>query len=766
MTLNWFGATAAAALMVSFAPFTAAPAQAADADTATLPEIIVQARRVDENQQKVPVAVTTLGAKTLTQDTVTQVSDIQDLAPSLTVDPGSLGGSADPTFSLRGLSGTLVSDPSVVTYFDEVPSDPRNFAYTLYDLSSVQVLKGPQGTLFGKNSTGGAVLFAPVRPGREFGGYIDARYGSYSDREVNGAVNLPITTGLYARIAADGEWRDGTVTSVTGGFKYNTRDHQSVRGELLFQPNDQYENYLTGTLYRVREIGNQPILTAVAPGMGLDALLAFQQSLGTDQTVNSFHAPFDVDYAGLTDIATAHFGAVTLKNIAHMDSANYHVAFDLTGTGAQLLDQDDHQANHNYSDELQLLGKSFDDKLSWLVGGYYSDFIQHENELFDFGTQPGNPFSPQVVALSQPQTSTAVFAQGTYDFSKWIDGLSFTAGYRYTWDDKTFTQQRTQPGGFIPTGLAPPAPPFISIPSCAILAFPGTDPATCTEHLTTRFSNSNYNFSLNWQANRHLLLYVAARKGYKAGGFNFASTEPTFIEYKPETLQDVEVGLKSDFHLGEMPVRANFAVYEGKYNNFQAQVVRSPSGPFGLPEAVIVNQDPTTGTPDKATLKGGEAEITIIPVRGLEASAFYGHAEGKYDQFLYYTGGPTINLAGQPIDGLAKDTYGLILNYAPDIGAALGHPDFTAVIYSRSKLSSNFLNPSNLPGYTTLDLRAQWSQVGGRPFDVSVYGKNVTDKRYPTVSNNLLNVAYVESTQYAEPSMYGVEVKYHFGAGR
>ena len=412
MTLNWFGATAAAALMVSFAPFTAAPAQAADADTATLPEIIVQARRVDENQQKVPVAVTTLGAKTLTQDTVTQVSDIQDLAPSLTVDPGSLGGSADPTFSLRGLSGTLVSDPSVVTYFDEVPSDPRNFAYTLYDLSSVQVLKGPQGTLFGKNSTGGAVLFAPVRPGREFGGYIDARYGSYSDREVNGAVNLPITTGLYARIAADGEWRDGTVTSVTGGFKYNTRDHQSVRGELLFQPNDQYENYLTGTLYRVREIGNQPILTAVAPGMGLDALLAFQQSLGTDQTVNSFHAPFDVDYAGLTDIATAHFGAVTLKNIAHMDSANYHVAFDLTGTGAQLLDQDDHQAKHNYSDELQLLGKSFDDKLSWLVGGYYSKFnaTSHVYSYYPVGGGFDQLFGTNNLADTHRQISVEQFA--------------------------------------------------------------------------------------------------------------------------------------------------------------------------------------------------------------------------------------------------------------------------------------------------------------------------------------------------------------------
>jgi iron complex outermembrane receptor protein len=119
MKLNGFGATAVAALMVAFVSAAPTLAQAApSADTAQLPEVIVQARRIDENQQRVPVAVTTLSAKTLEQATVTQVNDIQSLAPSLTVDPGSLGGSADPRFSLRGLSGTLVSDPAVVTYFD------------------------------------------------------------------------------------------------------------------------------------------------------------------------------------------------------------------------------------------------------------------------------------------------------------------------------------------------------------------------------------------------------------------------------------------------------------------------------------------------------------------------------------------------------------------------------------------------------------------------------------------------------------------------
>jgi iron complex outermembrane receptor protein len=758
MKANWFGATAVAALAVYFVPAASAVAQSTtSADQ--LPEVIVQARRVDESQQKVPIAVSTLSAKVLQQDTVTQVSDIQSLAPTLTIDPGSLGGSADPRFSLRGLSGTLVSDPSVVTYFDQVPTDPRNFAYTLYDLSSVQVLKGPEGTLFGKNSTGGAVLFEPTRPGPNFGGYIDGRYGNFNDREVTGVVNLPINGALSARIAANGEWRDGTVESVTGGFKYNTRDHDSIRGELLFKPNDQYENYLEGTLYQVREIGNQPILTATSlPALG--PLLAYQQSLGKDKSVNSFPAPFDVDYGSLTDIATAHFGAVTLKNIAHIDYAKYHVAYDLTGTGEEILDQDDFQNNHNYSDELQLLGKAFDNKLSWLLGAYYDKFVQEESETFDLGTQPGNPYSPQVVNLSQPQTSTAVFGQATYDFSQWIKGVSVTAGYRYTWDDKSFTQSRTQPGGFIPTGLAPPFPPFVMIGTCALAGFPGVNPATCTEQLSAKYSNSNYDVSLNWQATDQVLLYVAARKGYKAGGFNFGDTNsPAYIEYKPETVSDIELGLKSDFKLGEMPVRANASVYQGKYDDIQAQFI-DYSGT--LPEELVVNADPVTGEHNKATLTGGELELTVIPMHGLDATAFYGYAQGKYDQFIDESTGTPVSLAGQQIDGIARNTLGLTVNYSPTLPDNWGRPTASAVIYSRSALSENQLNPSNLPGFTTLDLRLDWRHFAGQPIDVALYGKNVTDKRYPVSNSNLGGIG-VTSTQYNEPAMYGIELRYWFG---
>ncbi len=758
-------------------------ADAAGSPSSGLPTVIVQARRVPERAQRVPVSDTALGAHELREDTVTQVSDLAKSAPSFEVDPGSLGGAGDPVFTIRGLSGALVADPAVVSYFDQVALDPRDFAYSTYDLAAVEVLKGPQGTLFGKNSTGGAVMFEPMRPGPNFGGFIDARYGNFNDREFTGAVNLPITDQVQARIAADDEQRDGIVKSVTGGPNYDDRNHYSVRGELLITPNSHYENYLQATAYSVREVGNEPILRAVAPcsvgpggpapqcffefpidlGLGtkdLNGLLAQQQTLGRDRTVNNFQSPFNVDFDAVTDIATIHWGPVTIRNIAHADDARYHIAFDLTGTGAGLLDENDFQSNRNYSDELQVLGQTFGNRLNWIVGGYYDNFTQNENTpRFDEASFPGNPLSPQHFTLNEPNTSKALFGQATLDLSDWLHGLSITGGYRYTWDDKGFTQSRFQPGGIV----ASPFPPgFMVVPSCALAGFPGLNPATCVERLSTQFSNYNYDVSVNWQATPNILLYLASRRGYKSGGFNFGSLDPAFVEYAPETVTDVEGGLKADWNLGGAPLRTNLAIYDGRYDDIQNQVVTI--GPTGQPEEIIINRDPVTGTQNRATLKGGEFEATILPFKELRVTGFYGYAAGAYDQFINSTTGVPISLAGQAIAGIAQTTGGVTIDYQPALGDRLGSPEFVANIYGRSALSANLLNPGLLPGFTNVDLRLDWRAVGGSPVDIAIYGNNVTDNRHVVINNELLQVVGVHSEQFAEPATFGVELRYRFGA--
>ena len=357
--------------------------------------------------------------------------------------------------------------------------------------------------------------------------------------------------------------------------------------------------------------------------------LTEQQKLGLNQTESNFDSPFNVDYDALTDIMTGRLGPFTFKNIAHIDYARYDIAFDLTGTGLGILNEDDHQSNHNYSDELHFIGKAFDGWLSWIVGAYYDQFQQAEHQDFHFVNFSLNPFSPQSITLSQPQESEAVFAQTDTDFSHIIPGLSLTTGYRYTWDSRSITQQRLQSGS---VGLG--------VPTCGLAGFPGLDVATCTEHLKTQFSNYNYDISLNYQVTPRTLVYLATRRGYKAGGFNFAATVPAYIEYAPETVTDWEAGLKTEWRVLGTPVRTNLAVYRGLYEDIQAQfILHAPPATPGIPAALIINQDPTTGAKNKAIVEGGEVEVTFAPLRDLTVNGYYGYASGYYTQFDYSTTG-------------------------------------------------------------------------------------------------------------------------------
>ncbi|HEY3814248.1 MAG TPA: TonB-dependent receptor [Caulobacteraceae bacterium] len=768
---------AAAAVTVWLAPVAAWAAADADQGATQLPEVLVQARRVTENQQKTPVAVTAIPKDVLRLDTTTEVTEVQKLVPNFQIQPNSFGGDAEPTFTIRGQTSSLLTDPAVVTYVDGVVQDPRNFAYMFYDLDSVQVLKGPQGTLFGKNSTGGALLLQPVHPGTEFGGWIDARFGNYNDREFTGAINLPVNDTLQFRISGEWEQRDGTLESVNSNIKYDNRDHDSIRLDLAWKPTDYFDNYLAATTYRVRQINNTPIVTGVAPctaappsftgqgqcffefpftlGLGtvdIGQEFAQQQTLGKDKTVNATPAPFDVDYDGVTDIAQFHLGdGITIRNIAHGDWAAYNIAVDFDGTNAPIVGQSDVENNHFYSDEFQVLGK--EGHLNWIGGLYYSDFRSNVSQSLQQLDFPGNPLGQVFVNDVEPATSSAIFGQATYDFSDWVKGLSFTAGYRYTWDKKSFTDQRLAPG------LAP-----VIGTDCALLLFGiPADPATCTRSQSAKWSDDNYDLSLNWQATDNLLFYIATRKGYKAGGFNFAASNPLFVSYSPEELKDWEIGMKADWRLGGMPVRTNLAVYRGDYDNIQAQF-EDFSGP--IPQLLILNKDPLTGQSNEATMEGVELEVTVVPVTGMTITGYYGYAQGKYKQFTDETAAfPDLN--GQQIAGLTPTTEGLTLTWSPDMSDRWGKPVFGAFLYHQSKQSSNIDSGAVLgeSAFTNLDLRLDWRNIAGSRIDLGVYGKNVTNDRHLTQGTDLTGLASVQSAEYAEPRMYGIELRYHFGAG-
>lgn len=259
-------------------PTSGAPAEAADAN-GDLAEIIVTARRVSENLQRVPVAVTVLSANALEQHNVKAVTDIQFSVPNLQIRPSSLY-PGQPEFIIRGQRQQLFTDENVVTYVNGVPQSTRGL--TLYDLDSVQALKGPQGTLFGKSSLGGAMVFSTARPTYDLGGSVELEYGNYDRKAATAVLNIPIVADMAAlRFAGNIERRDGVFKNQLAGQKDpGDRHNESLRGTLLLAPTDRFEAITTVDYLHRDEVPSPWVIEAAptaAPGFaGLVSLLTQQ----------------------------------------------------------------------------------------------------------------------------------------------------------------------------------------------------------------------------------------------------------------------------------------------------------------------------------------------------------------------------------------------------------------------------------------------------------------------------------------------------------
>ena len=239
----------------------AAPQEGATSD------IVVTARRTAENIQETPVSVVAFGADSLRQANIRDTQDLLVKTPGVFL-AGS-GGRENTNFSIRGQSKALAgnSAPGVISYFAEVPSPTVGSSIPTYDLSSVQVLKGPQGTLFGRNTTGGAILYYPAAPDYKLGGYAKASYGNYDARLLEAAVNIPLTSDTLAiRIAGQIQKRDGWTKNIGIGGDPDDLNSRAIRGSILFEPSAAFRNTLIVDYYHNDAVGGASVLTDVLPG--------------------------------------------------------------------------------------------------------------------------------------------------------------------------------------------------------------------------------------------------------------------------------------------------------------------------------------------------------------------------------------------------------------------------------------------------------------------------------------------------------------------
>src|SRR5258706_2050181 len=354
-----------------------------------LEEVVVTARRREEDLKKVQVAVTVVSQQLLKDNNVDTVSDLQFLVPSLTLNTNAPN---EVIINLRGqgVAGNA-GTPGVNIYLNEIPlaSDgdgtasggPGNF----FDLENVQVLKGPQGTLFGRNSAGGAILLQTARPTRDFGGRIEGTYGNYNDREVEGVLNLPmISDVLLTRFAFHTQQRDG-YTWIQGepaypnGIDGDNRDNWAIRGTVTFHPTDWLQNdtIVSDSQYKSRGVfGRLVFVDPVTGPAGFAAYLAQQDALGIRTVLplstNDVTNGKSLVINNITRIALGE--KVTLRNIFGYDDEDQILQADQDNTPVAFLDAPSNprdRRKHQTTEEVQLSGKEVGGRLDWLLGAFY-----------------------------------------------------------------------------------------------------------------------------------------------------------------------------------------------------------------------------------------------------------------------------------------------------------------------------------------------------------------------------------------------------------
>jgi iron complex outermembrane receptor protein len=773
---------------------------AADAETAapsessasSLEEITVTARRKEESLQSVPVSVTAFTAETLREKSVYTTQDLQMSTPGVYLS-GS-GGNENVVYQIRGQSKALSgpSSPAVVSYFAEVPDVTFGSSVPQYDISSLQVLKGPQGTLFGRNTTGGAVLYTPAAPTYDFGGEVSLIAGNFGDHETKAVLNLPLSDQTVAlRLAGDLHQRDGYTQNLGVGGALDNVDSKAMRVSLLLDPMAGLRNVTIFDYYQNDYNGDGVNLIAVAPGETLLAQLGIQKALEQQLALQQARGPFVVntnpaDFThnrreGITNRTDLDLGAVQLVNIFgyRLTHLSYFINVDgapavtTDGTGAYpagiplifirgSLDNNTKQI----SDEFQIKGKLFDNKLDWLAGLFYlhDDPTGAQGNFVGFAQIVGTPTAgPGYNFLTD--TSKAAFLHATYDLGDWVQGLAFEAGVRYTRDNISSCTG---------TGLTNTSSGAVQPGDCAAAA------ADITGASTNSASSGapTWSVGMNWQVNKDLFTYLVTRRGYQAGGIN----SPTLIgrlapfqSFAPETVTDVELGLRSDWKIGGTALRFNASVFSGWYDHVQAAltgVQTSPlctatnSGP-GVSPTGSCNpaNDPAGGT---LLVNVGKSQVSGIDLDGefaLTRSLSFTYAANFLDPRTISLNVPAslvpyIAAGGIPFNNTAKRTFAAGARYQLPVPETLGQMVFNADEYYTSP---TMFTATQLPPYAVLNTRLDWNNVEGHPFDLSLFVRNAANRQYyatPVASGTFLGLT---SAIPGPPRMFGGEFRVRFG---
>lgn len=726
--------------------------------------VTTTARKREEPLQEAPVAVTALTGDALSFTHATDIKTLNFPAPN--VNFARLGSfSNGVSVFIRGIGNSdndSTVDPPVAIFVDGVYiPQPENSSLDLFDVEAVEILRGPQGTLFGRNTTAGAVQIRTRRPSGDFGVRGAVTAGQYGRIDLKAAIDFPIIQDkVDAKVSFMSTNSDGYYCNKVDGKRIGGEEELAIRPTIRFRPTDDITLTLIGEYARSRSEPT-PGVSVPEPGHLLCSQWKICPSanlklIPPDLTKADFAVGQNVDTHiknetwGITGELVWDVGPGTVTWVSNYRKTNSDILLDIDSTSAPMFQTQRISPHDQQSSELRFASSAWD-SFDFVAGVF---FFHQKFFLFRDTIQKLTPVaavSHIVGNTQQGHKSFSAFAEGNYHIT---EDLTITAGGRWSWERKAFWQEAFGP-------------------------FPNPAPRITPDPVS--WSNFGPKGGLSYQITDDALAYFTYSRGFKSGGWNGrGGTASTLGPYEPETVDGFELGLKSEWF--DNRLRGNLALFLNKYKDLQRTIIRP------LPGAINPQETVTQNAAD-ATIKGIELELIAIPVEGLQINGNVAYLDAKYSAFCadlngssFFATAPTSPCGGAvfnvttpgstgPGNYLFADDFSHIpLQRAPKFQATVGVTyEFAVGNAGTIVLNASYTHVSNLN--LSVDGRAKATRgpvnlvdatISFRDIDdryrVSVFMKNLTNELY---LNNFTGVAPLFDTfGISDPRRWGIEVSF------
>lgn len=748
-----------------------------------LEEVIVTATKRQESTQDIPIAISSFTASDLKGQGAVRLEDITFHVPNMLTNesPGNSGG---PRFAIRGQAvddvvGTV--DQPIGIYVDDFfYSRPSGTNMNLSDIERIEVLRGPQGTLFGRNTTGGAILIHTKDPHDDWAYRVGFGTGNYGQSSWNVMLNAPVIRDkLAVRVAIDADKHDGYVENVVTGRDVSDEDVINGQVKVLFTPVEDFSalfkfEYGEGDHlgYAQKLVGYTADLPAAFSG-GLDSYANYLEGNNNGEVYSGSDG--DITYEGntpksqfLSRAATTILtwdatDDMTVKFIGGYRNMFTQNDWDIDGTPYPILYTIGSDDGHDqWSTELQVFGDAFDESVDWIVGLY----AFHEDGTAENITQipptpldvnPLNP-GPDIYLLENntfgdyDNDSQAVFTQGSWQVT---DDFAATVGLRYSDETKRLSPRNYRVFG---GDITNPFNQAARFSSCAVAGI------GCESTFDRSEDSFDYSVMVEYQFTPDILVYAKYGTGFRSGGFNVRGTSENTLEpFDSESLKEVEVGMKGDFL--DRRLRINLALFQSDYTDIQRTTIRASADGTSTENA-------TTNAAD-ATISGVELETMFAATETIQIGLNAGYLDAGYDTFDYdvtvTSGTPpvttttTIDRSGERFAGSPRWTASLWAAYVEEISDQMTlslRTDYSYHSQYQSFVTTNTLGMVT-PEKGTWNARATVT-IADR-LDISLWGKNLTDERYPTAALNVYDPFGAGVAVFSAPRTYGMDVTYRYG---